>query len=127
MKEISEAIRQCIKAERESEAYWFKLRPKLSVLALEEGGRTPLEKVAFTLHYFYVDNDNDVNDAPYEIVDGIIVYLSKKGFKLKKLEDMYKKLKEAFKAKKAAKVIEGILKEHIQRSEEHTSELQSPT
>lgn len=115
MKEISKAIRQCIKAERNSEAYYFKLIPKLKDLALEEGGKTPLEKAAFTLHYFYINNDNnDVYDAPLYIVEGTLLYLDKKGFKLKKLEDVYKKLNQAFKAKKPAKVIEGILKEHIQ-------------
>lgn len=60
MKEISKAILLCIKAERESEAAYFRLRPKLKDLALEEGGKHPLEKAAFTLHYFYIDNDNDV-------------------------------------------------------------------
>jgi len=116
MKEISNAIRQCIKAERNSEAYYFKLIPKLKDLALEEGGKTPLEKAAFTLHYFYIDNDNNNNvyDAPLYIVEGTLLYLDKKGFKLKRLEDMYKKLNQAFKAKKSAKVIEEILKEHIQ-------------
>jgi len=115
MKEISNAIRQCIKAERNSEAYYFKLIPKLKDLALEEGGKTPLEKAAFTLHYFYIDNDNnnDVYDAPLYIVEGTLLYLDKKGFKLKRLEDMYKKLNQAFK-EKSAKVIEEILKEHIQ-------------
>ena len=116
MKEISNAIRQCIKAERNSEAYYFKLIPKLKDLALEEGGKTPLEKAAFTLHYFYIDNDNNNNvyDAPLYIVEGTLLYLDKKGFKLKKLEDMYKKLNQAFKAKKSAIVIEEILREHIQ-------------
>src|SRR3990167_7250589 len=115
MKEISNAIRQCIKAERNSEAYYFKLIPKLKDLALEEGGKTPLEKAAFTLHYFYIDNDNnDVYGTPLYIVEGTLLYLDKKGFKLKKLEDMYKKLNQAFKAKNAAIVIEEILKEHIQ-------------
>ena len=115
MKEISNAIRQCIKAERNSEAYYFKLIPKLKDLALEEGGKTPLEKAAFTLHYFYIYNDNnDVYDAPLYIVEGTLLYLDKKGFKLKRLEDMYNKLNQAFKAKKSAKVIEEILKEHIQ-------------
>ena len=116
MKEISKAIRQCIKAERNSEAYYFKLIPKLRDLSLEEDGKTPLEKAAFTLHYFYIDNDNNnyVYDAPLYIVEGTLLYLDKKGFKLKKLEDMYKKLNQAFKAKKSAKGIEEILKEHVQ-------------
>lgn len=116
MKEISKAIRQCIKAERNSEANYFKLIPKLKDLALEEGGKTPLEKAAFTLYYFYVDDDNnnDVYDAPLYVVEGTLLYLDKNGFKLKKPEDLYKKLNQVFKAKKPAKVIEGILKEHIQ-------------
>ncbi len=75
-----------------------------------------MEKAAFTLHYFYIDNDNnnDVYDAPLYIVEGTLLYLAKKGFKLKRLEDMYKKLNQAFKAKKSVKAIEEILKEHVQ-------------
>lgn len=78
MKEVFDAIILTLKTGRKSIAYFFKDHPKLKTLSLERNGNAPLEKAAFTLHYFFVDNDeygNDNYDAPTEVVQGVVFYL----------------------------------------------------
>lgn len=113
MKEVSKAIILSLKVGRTSISYFFKDHPKLKSLSLEQYGNTPLKKVAFTLHYFFVDNDDNNYDAPVEIVQGIVLYLNRKGFEFKNLESLYKDLSNAFKTNQSIEEIELILQEHV--------------
>jgi hypothetical protein len=116
MKEIFDAIILTLKVGRKSIAYFFKDHPKLTSLCLEQNGKTPLEKAAFTLHYFFVDNDdygNDNYDAPTEIIQGVVFYLDRKGITLKNIETMYRKLAIAFQEKQSMEEIEMTLQEHV--------------
>jgi len=83
MKEISRSIFLCLKAQNKSEPSYIKCYPKLKDLALEQYGNTPLEKAAFTLNYFFIDNDDNDYLAPVEIVPSILLYLEKRGYKFK--------------------------------------------
>lgn len=111
MKEISRAIFLCLKAQNKSEASYIKCYPKLKDLALEQYGNTSLEKAAFTLHYFFIDNDGNYL-APAEVIQGVLLYLEQKGLKLKDIENLYAKLKKAFQTKQSIKDIELILQNH---------------
>jgi hypothetical protein len=113
MKDVLKAIILSLKVGRTSIAYFFRDHPKLKSLSLEQYGNTPLEKAAFTLHYFFIDNDNNNYDAPVEIVQGIVLYLNWKGFEFKNLESLYKDLSNAFNTKQSIKEIELILREHL--------------
>ena len=112
MKEISRTIFLCLKAQNKSEASYIKCYPKLKDLALEQYGNTPLEKAAFTFHYFFIDNDDSNYLAPIEVIRGVLLYLKQKGFKLADIENLYTKLKNAFQAKRSVKDIELILQNH---------------
>lgn len=117
MKEVFNAIILTLKTGRESIAYFFKDHPKLKTLSLEKYGNVPLEKAAFTLHYFFVDNDeygSDNYDAPTEVVQGIVLYLDRKGITLMNIEEMYSKLANAFQEKESIEEIEMILQEHVE-------------
>lgn len=117
MKEVFDAIILTLKTGRKSIAYFFKDHPKLKTLSLERNGNAPLEKAAFTLHYFFVDNDeygNDNYDAPTEVVQGVVFYLDRKGITLKSIDKMYMKLANAFREKQSIEEIEMILQEHVE-------------
>ncbi len=116
MKEVSKSIILSLYALGINTTYFFKDHPKLKTLSLEQYGTTPLEKAAYTLHYFFVDNDdyeNDNYDAPTEVIQGVVFYLEEKGVSLNNIESMYKKLSNAFQEKQSIEKIEMILQEHV--------------
>ena len=112
MKKIGMAILRCVKAKNKSDASYFKYYPKLKDLALEQHGNSPLEKAAFALYYFFIDNDDNNYLPPIEILEGVLFYLDEEKLIVNNIENMYKKLSNAFQTKKSIEDIQSILQEN---------------